>query len=384
MSTTVVNANGRVDGGSYTAAGWLLNHRVDSNRNRAAGQVPASSDNPALRAATAAAMAAAAGEPPQPPTVPAHYHWLARLPPMFWSRMHHYLDYAEILNLSLLSSDFRAVQVETYLPWHVRHAAVARHDNEAAIFAPRGGDAVGDRGGSNGGGGRGGSISGGRGNRGRRKRNNANGRATVANRGSSASVSTTLVGPLLPPPPPPPPRQRPQEGLRQLGCYLCFRMRNIDRFPRPEGAVQYARVLKRDMYTGRRTLQLVDPPWPGDAVYYRNVVHPPPPPVLPSVFPPGLVSPSSLHHSYGPRLPTTRTPAATALWRPSAPGAEPGRIESLRRYCIDCALDTELAMPGDVVVTMEEQQLWVCNCRQTRVMDSQRCPSCGMSPVYRN
>ncbi|CAK7226760.1 hypothetical protein SCUCBS95973_006307 [Sporothrix curviconia] len=73
------------------------------------------------------------------------------------------------------------------------------------------------------------------------------------------------------------------------------------------------------------------------------------------------------------------------LWQPHAPGAEVGQVESFRRYCIQCALQAHLAVPGDLIEPRTGSKLWVCSCRVARSRDDdQRCPRCNRAAVYRN
>lgn len=234
--------------------------------------------------------------------------------------MHLYLDYSDILNLSALSSQFRAVQVENYLPWTARHAAVARRDREAA--------------------------------------------APVAK------------------------KKEKKHGSPSCACYICFRMKPVDAFQRPSDAYTFARVVQRDAYTGRRVLEPVAEPLPGDV---GSIVQPPSMPSSPIGAGPSGSAPRTgpvlARHMPVLQLQTMRGPvaiASRAMWRPQAPGAEVGQIESLRRYCIDCALETRLLVPADVTTTQDNKRLWVCRCRRAWPETVRRCNTCQMNQVFRD
>ncbi|EFX04212.1 hypothetical protein CMQ_1140 [Grosmannia clavigera kw1407] len=268
---------------------------------------------------------------PSPPQMPGHYHWLLHLPPAFWAHMNLYLDYHDILNLSMLSSQFRAVQVEKYLPWTARHAAVARCDREAAALVAR------------------------------------------------------------------------RHGSQYCACYICFRMKPVDEFQRPSDAYTFARVIQRDAYTGRRIFEPVGEPLPGEV---GNIVQPPSMPSSPAGMGMGMgiglgigigmmgIGPSGSDltrpvpgHMPVLQIHTSRGPVAIVSrsgWTPQAPGAEVGQIESLRRYCIDCALETRLLVPADVTTTQDNQRLWVCRCREAWPETVRRCDSCQMNQVFRD
>ncbi|CAK7215817.1 hypothetical protein SBRCBS47491_002612 [Sporothrix bragantina] len=72
-------------------------------------------------------------------------------------------------------------------------------------------------------------------------------------------------------------------------------------------------------------------------------------------------------------------------WRPHAPGAEVGQVESFRSYCIQCALQTHLAVPGKLFESRTGLWMWVCSCRIAWSRDDvQRCPNCNRAAVYRD
>ncbi|CAK7239359.1 MAG: hypothetical protein STHCBS139747_000789 [Sporothrix thermara] len=92
--------------------------------------------------------------------------------------------------------------------------------------------------------------------------------------------------------------------------------------------------------------------------------------VLPATA--AAIDPSVVHRTY-------------QRWRPHAPGAEVGQIESFRPYCIQCALQTHLAVPGDLIEPRTGSKLWVCSCRIAWSRDDdQRCPKCNRAAVYRD
>ncbi|EPE06197.1 hypothetical protein F503_03026 [Ophiostoma piceae UAMH 11346] len=282
------------------------------------------------RQAIQTAMAAAAGEQPPQNIVPRHYHWLLRLPARFWSEMHYYLDYPEILALSQLSSQFKEQRLEEFLPWTVRHAFVAHLELNS-----------------------------------RRE--------------------------------------------KRCACYLCFRIRGDDQFYKADEMATHARVIQRDWYRGRRVFERVPPPSPGQRF---SIIDPPSPVGTMSSFflaQSGAIPqmgasmsmgvPLSIHMDANMRmapmgsmqgqLPAMRIPMSTAMlvqrphWRPRAPGAEVGKIESLRRYCTDCAIETRLLCPGDFMAILGEN-MWLCHCRNVhRKEENARCPTCGMNPIYR-
>lgn len=253
--------------------------------------------------------------------VPPSYHWLLRLPPYVWAHMNLHLDYAEILNLSALSSEFYAEDVTKYLPRTVRHRAVARAD---AVVDPK----------------------------------------------------------------------------THCACYLCYRIKPVEDFQESGSMASYARVLQRNEYTGQRIFEVVSDPSPSQLQ----------PPFFPS-SPIGMAM-SNPYYFSSPVGPSIQTAYSMAIgsgvgygssigglalagpvsptqlhrrWRPQAPGAEVGQIESLRTYCIQCALETHLAIAGDVIEPRSGPTLWVCACQVARSQQSgQRCETCGMSPVYRN
>lgn len=263
--------------------------------------------NQEIRIAAEAATASAAGESYSPPRVPAHFHGLLQLPILFWSRMHLYLDYVDILNLAQLSSEFHSIRVEKFLPWAVRHRIVAKMDASSALISQM-----------------------------------------------------------------------------QCACYLCFRIKSIENFQKPSSMVMFARVLERDAYTGERRFVPVSPPSPGQV---SSIVQPPPMPASPIGMGTFLMGARiGDGGSVGSALAIRHHVAIpwAANWRPQAPGAEVGQIESLRTYCIDCALETGLATPGDMIETRAGRKLWVCDCRIVREQDAdQRCLKCGMCAVYR-
>lgn len=258
------------------------------------------------------------------PLVPPTYHWLLRLPPHAWSQIHLYLDYVDILNLSSLSSEFLAEGVEKYLPWAVRHQVVAKID--------------------------------------------------------AVSDPTT-----------------------HSACYLCFRIKRIEEFQQPYTMATYARVLQRNEYNGQRIFEVVSELSPGQT---SNIVQPPSLPVSPVGMGMGVgmnpflfgapVSPSvhaglNIPIGVGGNIGSSAVAGSSSVghvhrkWRPQAPGAEVGQIESLRTYCIQCALETHLAIAGDMIEPRMGPKLWVCACQVARSRDNgQRCPTCGMSAVYRD
>lgn len=299
------------------------------------------------RQAIQAAMAAAAGEQPPPQIVPRHYHWLLQLPPRFWSEMHYYLDYPEILALRCLSKQFNEQRVEEFLPWTVRHAFVARLEEIT--------------------------------------------------------------------------------DHRQLrsACYLCFRIRGNDQFYRMknkenkedmESMPTHARVMERDWYRGTRKFKVVPAPSPDQQ--FASVDPPSPLGAASSFFLPrggampqmggnmsmGVPINASMDASMGGGMglvpvpmgggmqapfPPMRIPITTMMlaqrvrWRPRAPGADVGKVESLRRYCTECAIKTEILTPGELV-TIAQRDMWLCRChRLHRKEENMPCPGCGMNPVYR-
>ncbi len=266
-------------------------------------------------------MAAAVGEPLAKTS--RHKHWLLRLPTAFWSRMYLYLDYSDILNLALLSPDFRDAHIERYIPWIVRHQVVAYYDKKAATI---------------------------------------------------------------------------RSGQQRSACYLCFRMRSINSFQPSPDMITYARVKWRNPETGQRTFEPMGLPAYGQL---PPIAPSPPIPSLPSL-PPTPVSPvgqsvpystgrrlqvhgldvSSLSSQAVPRSPFN-VPPDSSRRQLGAPGADVNQVETLRRYCIDCALETGLLREGDRITTQGGSSYWVCYCRTLHVLvDNERCPVCFMGPVY--
>ncbi|KIH89454.1 hypothetical protein SPBR_07921 [Sporothrix brasiliensis 5110] len=168
----------------------------------------------------------------------------------------------------------------------------------------------------------------------------------------------------------------------------------------------YARVLQRNEYTGQRIFEVISEPSPG---YTSNILQPPSLPVSPVTVSMGTgMGPFILSTAVSPSEPagysmdigfrggiggigsqaapgSSRAGRLHRRWQPQAPGAEVGQIESLRTYCIQCALETHLAIAGDVVEPRIGPRLWVCACQVARRQDNgQRCLTCGMSPVYRD
>jgi hypothetical protein len=240
--------------------------------------------------------------------------------------MYLYLDYVEILNLSSLNSEFLAEDVTKYLPRTVRHQAVAKVD---AVSDPK----------------------------------------------------------------------------THGACYICFRIKRVEEFQQPSTMAKYARVLQRNEYTGQRIFEVVSesdlspgltsdimqpPALPGSPVGIGISVG-----VNPFLFG-DPVSPT-VHARYNMAIGAgvdiggqgaAAPPSPSRFyrkWRPQAPGAEVGQIESLRTYCIQCALETHLAIAGDLIEPRVGPKLWVCACQVARRRDNyQRCQTCGMGAVYRN
>ncbi|CAK7206551.1 hypothetical protein SEUCBS139899_009347 [Sporothrix eucalyptigena] len=249
--------------------------------------------------------------------------------------MHLYLDYSEILGLSLLSKQFAGEGVENYLPWSVRHRAVAQAESRLPL-----------------------------------KLND------------------------------------------KRACYLCFRIKENKDFQEADTMASHERVVQRDVFTGQRIFDVTLGPSPGQ---YTGIIQPPWVPVSP-------VSPISMGlgmganaNMYGAAMESASgfsigdgvsgdglaaianmgTPVSAVVspptlrriyhqWRPQAPGAEAGQIESLRSYCVECALDTRLASAGDLIKLRSGPQLWVCACQIARSRDNtERCRGCNMAPVYR-
>lgn len=173
-------------------------------------------------------------------------------------------------------------------------------------------------------------------------------------------------------------------------CYLCFRIKPIAKFQWPSSMATHARVIQRDEYTGERIFEVVSEPSPGQTT---NIVQPPSQPVSPAgvgmgmawmaIGPGGNIGSSTTGITAAVGRPANvRRPSHG--WTPQAPGAEVGQIESLRTYCIPCALKSRLLITGDVLETREGVKQWVCACQLAYDQVQERCPQCGMSQVYRN
>jgi hypothetical protein len=160
---------------------------------------------------------------------------------------------------------------------------------------------------------------------------------------------------------------------RMLPCYLCFSMKHEKCFQitgemKETGRQQqtqftHALVKERNRFTGER---IFDPAQQREAVIIpRNQIQ---------------------------RL-------STASWQPGAPGAEEGEMESLRRYCLDCAMKTGLSVPGDVIEIVDHspsgnnvkaaegheatRKRWICKCPAALDEIKEECPSCGTPQNFR-
>jgi len=168
-----------------------------------------------------------------------------------------------------------------------------------------------------------------------------------------------------------------RKSHRRYGCYLCFTMKHPNCFQSttfshagPPPQFLQATVWAKNEFTGARTF-IRGPEDPRAS----STTSPPRLPVPPS---PGS-DPDVAATRRGSGLTTRRE------WEPSPPGAGVGEVESLRRYCIRCALGSGLTIPGDVIVTMCGVRKWICDCGLDRSLDVERCAVCGkLGPVSWN
>lgn len=166
----------------------------------------------------------------------------------------------------------------------------------------------------------------------------------------------------------------PRHGGRH-GCYFCFTVKEPSCFqstgkdPQRNPQLLEAMVEQKNPFTGSRTF-IRDP----DDPRYHSVMPLPPPPA------PRRRSAQDLSRRGSKLLARREGPA----WKPNPPGGSVGEVESLGRYCITCAIETGLTIPGDIIHTANGLKRWICRCGKDRAESSQRCNDCGTSEVYRN
>jgi len=135
----------------------------------------------------------------------------------------------------------------------------------------------------------------------------------------------------------------------EFACYFCFRIKKAECFqPSGSGVERHTCVvIKRNKFTGVRTFA-VDPV------------------TLSGCLPPADTEPL---------VPAPRW----ATWQPSAPGAVPGSVEALRRYCIPCGIQSGLIRCLDIFYTKTElnSKLWLCGCGRPWDIIKETCNTCG-------
>lgn len=161
-----------------------------------------------------------------------------------------------------------------------------------------------------------------------------------------------------------------------LGCFLCFRIRPLSKFPSTFAicsAVVHARqpytgdrIFRNSKYSGQDVEQEDDA---DDEEEYDDEM-----PFFPPPF--ASLNPSPRHQPLYAGKIAIRRPGS--LWADHGPGAHPDSTENIRRYCLDCAIQTRLLKPGSEV-TVREKRYWVCYCHEFHpVFESENdCSGCG-------